>query len=196
MASLYSWHNYGTATIGARADVENVDIGRLQAFYRRYYQPDNATLIIAGKFDPAQTLGWVAQYFGPIPKPTRTLQPTYTLDPAQDGERTVTLRRVGGAPMIYVGYHVPAGSAPDFAAAEMLASILGDAPAGRLHKRLVEKHLAESTFGFAWSLAEPSPMFIGAAARGLARMSARRRPSCWQRSIDRARSRSPPRSSR
>jgi zinc protease len=161
MATMYWWHNYGKATIGARADVENVSIERLQAFYRRYYQPDNATLIVAGRFDAAKTLGWVAEAFGPIPKPVRVLQPTYTLDPAQDGERAVTLRRVGGAPLVYVAYHMSAGSSADFAAAELLASILGDAPAGRLHKRLVEPQLAASSFGFAWSLAEPAPMFLG-----------------------------------
>lgn len=161
MASMYRWHNYGKATIGARADVENVDIGRLQAFYRTYYQPDNATLIVAGRFDAAKALAWIAEAFGPIAKPTRELQPTYTLDPAQDGERSVTVRRVGGSPLIYVGYHVAAGPTADFAAAELLAAILGDAPAGRLHKRLVESQLAASTFGFAWALAEPAPLILG-----------------------------------
>jgi zinc protease len=162
MATMYWWHNYGKATIGARADVENVDISRLQAFYRRYYQPDNATLIVAGRFDAAKTLAWIAQAFGPIPKPQRKLQPTYTLDPPQDGERALTLRRAGGSPLIYVAHHVPAGSNPDFAAVDLLAGILGDAPAGRLHKKLVDGQLAASTFGFAWGLAEPSPLFVGA----------------------------------
>jgi len=161
MASMYWWHNYGKATIGARADVENVDIARLQGFYRTYYQPDNATLIVAGRLDPAKTLAWIAEAFGPIAKPTRTLQPTYTLDPAQDGERSVTLRRVGGSPLVYVAHHMGAGSHADFAAAELLAGILGDAPAGRLHKRVVEPQLAASSFGFAWSLAEPAPLFLG-----------------------------------
>jgi zinc protease len=55
-AAAFSWHNYGKSTIGARADVENVNIERLQAFYRNYYQPDNAVLIVAGKFDEAPTL--------------------------------------------------------------------------------------------------------------------------------------------
>jgi zinc protease len=161
LASMYWWHNYGKATIGARTDVENVSIERLQAFYRTYYQPDNATLIVAGRFDMQKTLAWVAEAFGPTPKPARPLPSTYTLDPAQDGERSVTLRRVGGAPMVYVGYHMSAGSHPDFAAAELLASILGDAPAGRLHKRAVETQLAASSQGFALPLAEPAPMFVG-----------------------------------
>jgi zinc protease len=162
MSTMYQWHAYGNSPIGARSDVENVDIGRLQAFYRRYYQPDNATLIVAGKFDRAQTLRWIAEAFGPLPKPRRTLQPTYTLDPPQDGERRVTLRRVGGSPLIYFGYHVMPAAHPDFAAVELLAAVLSDAPAGRLHKRLVERNLAASVFGFAWGLTEPGPLLLGA----------------------------------
>lgn len=161
MAVMYDWHAYGKDTIGARADVENVDIPRLQAFYRRYYQPDNATLIVSGRFDVAKTLGWIAQSFGKIPRPKRVLEPTYTLDPAQDGERTVTLRRSGGAPMVFAGYHVSAGASADFAAASLLSNILGDAPAGRLHKRLVEGKLVASSFGAAFGLAEPGVIFLG-----------------------------------
>ena len=61
--------------------------------------------------------------------PTRPLPPTYTLDPPQDGERQVTVRRSGGTPLIYMAYHMPAGSAPDFAAVEMLSNVFGDTPA-------------------------------------------------------------------
>src|SRR5450432_3774160 len=73
-ASAYQWHSYGKTTIGARSDIENVPIDRLQAFYRKYYQPDNAMLVVAGKFDNAKTLAWVAEYFGAIPKPTRVIE--------------------------------------------------------------------------------------------------------------------------
>ncbi len=162
MAAMYQWHNYGKGIIGARADVENVDIPRLQAFYRQYYQPDNATLIVSGRFDSPQVLAWVAQYFGPLPKPQRVLPSTYTLEPAQDGERSVTLRRVGGTPLVYLAFHVPPAAHPDFAAASLLAQVMGDTPGGRLHKRLVQKQLAASTFAFAWGLAEPGPLFLGA----------------------------------
>jgi len=162
LSTMYHWHNYGKSPIGARSDIENVDIPRLQAFYRQYYQPDNATLIVAGRFDTTQVLAWVAESFGPIPRPQRTLPVTYTLEPPQDGERQLTLRRVGGTPSIYMGYHMPAGPAPDFAAVEMIASVLGDTPGGRLHKRLVEKQLAAQTFGFAWDLAEPGVLLLGA----------------------------------
>jgi zinc protease len=162
MAAMYQWHNYGKSTIGARSDIENVDITRLQAFYRTHYQPDNATLIVAGRFDQARTLEWIAQDFGPLPRPQRVLPTTYTLDPVQDGERSVTLHRVGGSPQLMVGYHAPSGADPDFAAATLLAEILGDTPAGRLHKRLVETQLAASTFGFGLGLREPGAVFLGA----------------------------------
>ena len=162
MATMYDWHNYGRSTIGARSDVENVDIPRLQAFYRLYYQPDNATLIVAGRFEPAAVLAHIAGTFGKLAKPNRALPTQYTLDPAQDGERSVTVRRAGGAPLVYAAYHVPAGPAADFAAVEALSLILGDAPSGRLHKRLTEQQLAASVFAFAWGLAEPSVLVTGA----------------------------------
>jgi zinc protease len=163
LGTMYDWHNYGKSTIGARSDVENVDITRLQAFYKLHYQPDNATLIVAGRFAPDQVLAWVAQSFGVIPKPSRVLPPTYTLDPAQDGERSVTVRRVGGAPLIYVGFHVPPASHPDYAAAALLSQVLGDAPGGRLHKRLVDTQMAAGAFGTVLGTAEPGMLVIGAA---------------------------------
>jgi zinc protease len=162
MATAYQWHNYGKSTIGARSDVENVNIERLQAFYRQYYQPDNAVLVVSGKFNKPQLTGWIAEFFGKIAKPTRVLPPLYTLDPVQDGERAITLRRVGGVPLIYALYHMPAGSSPDYAAVEMLNLILGDTPAGRMHKRLVEKQLVASSFSFSFPTTEPGFTVMGA----------------------------------
>jgi zinc protease len=161
LASMYQWHNYGKSVIGARSDIEQVDIARLQAFYRRHYQPDNATLIVSGTFDSAEVLRLVTRHFAPIPRPSRALERTLTLDPAQDGERSVTLRRVGGNAQVYAAFHIPPAAHPDFAAAQMLAHVLGNTPSGRLHKRLVERQLASSSFGFAWGLAEPGPLFFG-----------------------------------
>ena len=161
LATMYEWHNYGKSTIGARSDVENVDIARLQAFYRLHYQPDNATLIVSGRIDPATVLAWVAQAFGPIARPERRLMPTYTLEPAQDGERATTVRRVGGTPLLLVAYHAAAGPDPAFAAAELLSWAVGDPPASRLHKRLVEKGLAASSFGTGFAHAEPGAILFG-----------------------------------
>ena len=165
MAASYIWHNYGKTTIGARSDIENVPIERLQAFYRNYYQPDNAVLLIAGKFDEQKTLGLVDKYFSPIPRPTRTLQKIYTVEPTQDGERAVTLRRTGDTQLIQALYHVPAGSHPDFAAIDIIAQILGDTPSGRLHKALVESKKASSVFGFDFQWHDPTLAVFGAEVR-------------------------------
>jgi len=162
LAAMFQWHNYGKSTIGARTDVEGVDITRLQAFYKRYYQPDNATLIVSGKFDVAKVLGWVQQSFGRVPKPTRKLEQPYTLDPVQDGERSVTLRRAGGVPQVFAAYHVMPGAHPDFAAIELLPLILADTPSGRLHKSLVEGQQAAGVFGFSEGLADPGFILFGA----------------------------------
>jgi zinc protease len=162
IASMYEWHNYGKETIGARSDVENVDIARLQAFYRRHYQPDNATLIVSGRFDAAMVRDLVAQAFGTLAKPQRTLNATYTIEPVQDGERIVTLRRTGGTPQVMMAYHVPPGSHPDFGALALLAQVLTDAPAGRLHKRLVDAKLAAGVFSWPAALAEPGFVLMGA----------------------------------
>jgi zinc protease len=162
LASLFQWHNYGKPTIGARSDVENVDIGRLQAFYRLYYQPDNATLTVSGKFDTAQVLNWVQASFGKIAKPKRTLPRLYTLEPVQDGERSYTLRHVGGVPLLLASYHAPAAAHADYAAIEAIALILGDEPSGRLHRQLVQAQRAASVWGWSWDLADPGVMMFGA----------------------------------
>ncbi len=155
MAAAYDWHNYGKSTIGARADLENVPIDRLQAFYKKYYQPDNATLIVAGKFDNEKMLALVEKYFAPIPKPSRVINPLYTAEPAQDGERQVTVRRVGDVQLLGAMYHLPAGSHEQFAAANVLTEILGASATGRMHKSLVESGLASRAFGFNFQWQEP-----------------------------------------
>jgi zinc protease len=169
LSSAFLWHNYGHSTIGARSDIEQVPIERLQAFYRRYYQPDNAVLFVTGKFDPARTLKLVEQKFGAIPKPKRdgasTLYPTYTSEPTQDGERSVTLRRVGDVQVVMVAYHVPAGAADDYAAIDVLQRVLGDEPSGRLYKALVETKKAASVAAFSYQLREPGVLLAQAQVR-------------------------------
>lgn len=158
------WHNYGNSTIGARADVENMPIERLQDFYRRFYRPDNATLLVAGRIDPARTLAEIQKTFGAIAKPDTALTSTYTREPTQDGEREVNVRRVGETRYLGVGYHGPAGRHEDFAALSLLVDILGDTPTGRLHKTLVEGKLATFVGAFDLALAEPGYLMFLAEA--------------------------------
>ncbi|HEX3744610.1 MAG TPA: pitrilysin family protein [Bryobacteraceae bacterium] len=140
--TAYIWHAYGHPTIGNKSDIENVPIDKLAAFYHKYYQPDNAILTVAGKFDPAKALAWIDELFGPIPRPTRVLDHPYTTEPAQDGERSVTLRRVGDVQFVMAMYHTPAGMHPDDAAVQVLSGVLGDVPSGRLYKALVDNKKA------------------------------------------------------
>src|SRR6185503_17400774 len=156
------WHNYGNPTIGQRADIERVPIDKLQAFYRTWYQPDNAVLLIAGRFDEATALPMVAKHFGPIPKPARALPSFYTEEPTQDGERTVTLRRIGDNQLVVALYRGPAGSHADYPAVNVMVQILGDTPAGRLHRALVQKGLASAAFGAERQLHDPGYMYFGA----------------------------------
>ncbi|MDB5806862.1 MAG: pseudouridine synthase, partial [Betaproteobacteria bacterium] len=162
--AAFEWHNYGRAIIGSRSDIENVPIERLQAFYRTYYQPDNAVMVIAGDFDTAEILKLIAADFGAIPKPTRVLQRTYTYDSPQDGEREVFLRRKGDNQSFMLMYHAPAGTDPGYAAIDILAFILGDTPTGRLHKALVETKLATSVSGWDRQLRENGAMQFAASA--------------------------------
>jgi zinc protease len=159
-ALAFDWHNYGNVTIGARSDVENVDIGRLRAFYAAYYQPDNAVLIVAGKMDPARTLALVARHFGAIPKPARTLPRFYTTDPVQDGERTVTVRRVGSQKLVGVLFRTLPGAHPDAVALAALADIMTVAPAGRLYRALVETKKAVGVDGDALTLHDPGTLML------------------------------------
>jgi zinc protease len=138
----YLWHAYGRPTIGNKSDIENVPIDKLATFYHKYYQPDNALLIVAGKFDPAKALAWIAELFAPIPRPTRVLEAPYTTEPTQDGERSVILRRVGDVQYVIAMYHTPAGMHPDDAAVQVLTGVLGDVPSGRLYKALVDNKKA------------------------------------------------------
>lgn len=155
LSSMYLWHNYGKSTIGSKEDIERVKAENLKVFYKKYYQPDNAVLIIAGKFDEKKALDYVQQYFGPIPKPTRVLQPTYTVEPPQDGERQVELRRAGDIQYIGMAYHTPALADKDYAANDALVEILTNDPSGVFYKKLVETKLASKLYGYVQTLYDP-----------------------------------------
>src|SRR5262245_8064195 len=160
MAVAYEWHNYGKSTIGNRSDIERVPIENLQAFYRKYYQPDNALLVVAGNFDEAKALGLITKYFGVLKRPERKLDQTYTEEPAQDGERSVVLRRVGTVGVVGVVYHVPAGAHEDFAAVEVLENLLTSEPSGRLYQALVTSKKASSVHGVAYGWHDPGVIEI------------------------------------
>ncbi len=155
---LFDWHAYGRNTIGARSDIENVPIENLQAFYRKWYQPDNAVLTVSGKFDEAQVLGWIEETFGKIKRPERVLPREWTVEPVADGPREFEIRRPGEMQLVAVGYRIPSALAEDCNAVETAVDILSEAPRGRLYKELVETGMASQVFG--WSLSARDPGFV------------------------------------
>lgn len=161
----FDWHSYGKPTIGNRSDIENVAIGNLQAFYRTYYQPDNAVLLIAGKFDTDRVLAMVNKSFGAIAKPSRVLPIFWTVEPTQDGERNFYVRRKGDIQIVTAAYKVPSSLHPDSDALSFAADILADTPNGRLHKLLVETGLAAQVFDYNMGGFAPGLQMIGAVVK-------------------------------
>ncbi len=165
MNVAFDWHNAGKSPIGNRSDIENVKITNLQAFYRTYYQPDNAVLLVAGKFDPQKTINWIQQTFGKIAKPKRSLPQFWTVEPSQDGERNVMVRRNGSTQIIAVGYKIPAALHPDTDAIQVAGDVLTNSPNGRLHKSLVETGRAAQVFHYAKSGIDPGLMVLAAVVK-------------------------------
>ena len=158
MTNAFQWHNYGKATIGNRSDIERVPIDRLRKFYRKYYQSDNVMVVVAGKFEESHALELCNKHFGTLKRPKRELEKTYTEEPVQDGERLVTLRREGDVPLVGAGYHFPSAGNEDFAAAQVLSTILGMEPAGRLYKQLVVPGIASTVSTFTSKSHDPGMM--------------------------------------
>ena len=165
MSAAFDWHNYGKSTIGNRTDIERVPINNLKAFYKKYYQPDNCMLVIAGKFDEAKAMQLVEKSFGKLAKPDRQLPKTYTEEPPQDGERSVTLRRVGDLGLVAASYHIPSGGHEVVAPLDVLGNILSSAPSGRLYKALVETKKATGVAAGATSWHDPGVFEVQAEVR-------------------------------
>src|SRR4051812_17113930 len=174
-ATAYLWHNYGKSTIGSKEDLEKVPVERLEAFYKKYYQPDNAVLVVTGRLDESKTLSLIADTIGKLPRPSRKLDQTYTVEPAQDGERFVELRRVGQGQEVMVAYHAVSAGHPDAAALQVLSGIMsgggggrggrggGGGGEGRLTKALVDNKLATSASMQFAQLHDPGLVTLSAA---------------------------------
>jgi zinc protease len=161
-STAFLWHNYGKSTIGSRADIEKVPAVSLKRFYKKYYRPDNAVLVIAGKFDASAALAQIVATFGAIANPGAPLEPTYTTEPVQDGERIVTLRRNGDVQIVGLVYHASAASDADFPAVEALGQMLTDEPSGRLYVGLVKSGLATSVSAQLLTLHDPGVIELNA----------------------------------
>ena len=160
ISASFLWHNYGKSTIGNRSDIERVPILNLKAFYKKFYRPDNAVLMVTGKFDTNKTLALIEKKFSEIKNPDFPLRDIPTIEPPQDGEKKVTLNRVGDLQVLSALYHTPAGSDEDFAALSVVENVLTNQPSGRLYKALVDGKKASSLWSFSPFTKEPSFMYF------------------------------------
>ncbi|MCU7618371.1 insulinase family protein [Chryseobacterium sp. PBS4-4] len=132
----------------------------MRKFYEKYYQPDNATLIIAGKFDEKSALKYVSDYFSVLKKPDRNLGGTYTVEPAQNGEKYFEIKRNNDQQIIAAGYHTSAFADKDFAALSALYEILTSDPSGYLYKNLVETQKVSSIWTFSPVVRDPGMVYF------------------------------------
>ncbi|MAX71054.1 MAG: pseudouridine synthase [Flavobacteriaceae bacterium] len=160
ISSAFLWHNYGQSTIGNKSDIERVPIENLQNFYKKYYRPDNAVLMVTGKFEKDKTLALIQKKFGSIKNPETPLKDVPTVEPPQDGEKRVELSRVGDLQLVSALYHTAAGSHEDYAYLALIEDVLTDQPSGRLYKALVESKKASSIWSFSPFTKEPGFMYF------------------------------------
>jgi len=177
-AAAYRVHSYRHAVIGYKSDLWAITRDDLVRHYRTYYNPNNAVVVAVGDFDSQALLRQITDAFGPIPAgPDR--QPVRSVEPPQEGERRVTVRRPGGAvPIVQMGFHAPEVSHPDFFPLLLVDGVLsgfkgpgvfgGEAIGGRssrLYRALVERELAvDAGSAFRPSL-DPTLLEVGATLR-------------------------------
>ena len=177
-ATAFKAHPYRHPTIGWISDLHAMTRDDLYAYYKRYYVPNNATLVIVGDVEPDDVLRRAEHYFGGI-RPGATLTRGRTVEPEQTGERRLTIRKDGTTAYLKVGYHAPAiGDAAFFPLLVLDAALTGakgmnlwssfrDAPpqrSARLYRALVERGLASSVSGALLPTAEPFLYTVSATA--------------------------------
>ncbi|MCB1181940.1 insulinase family protein [bacterium] len=129
-------HPYRWTTIGSMDDLSAASLEDVQDFFRLHYTPNNASLCVAGDFDPARVKEWVAAYFGPIP-PGRPLERLTEWVPTLAGERRAVAEDAVDTPRLYMAWHTPGYYAPGDAEFDLLGAILAGGKTSRLHRRLV-----------------------------------------------------------
>jgi zinc protease len=143
-AAAYVALPYHHPTIGWKSDIEHLPIAKLREFYDTFYWPNNATLTVVGDIETEPVLGLIKKYYGVYSHSPAPIPAIYTEEPAQTGERRVTVKRPGELGTIIVAHKVPNGRDADQAALEMLDAILSSGKNARLYRALVDQGLALS----------------------------------------------------
>ena len=159
MSSMaYLAHPYRWPIIGWMSDIARINPAELRAFYDKYYQPNNAILVIAGDVKAADALALVRRRFGPIPRGA-TPAPVTAVEPPQGDERRVIVRKADAQlPVVNIAWHVPNYRSEDAAALELLSTVLSEGRSSRLYRRLVyEKRMVLGAGGeYSYSSLDPT----------------------------------------
>lgn len=134
-AAAFEAHPYHSPVIGWASDLRQITREDVYSFYKTYYVPNNAVLVVVGDFKPEDTLKEIEKRFGEI-KPGPPPPKVRSVEPPQRGERRVTLRRAAELPFVAVAYHTPNLGSPDSLALEVLLTVLAKGDSSRLYKSL------------------------------------------------------------
>jgi zinc protease len=137
-AAAFVAHPYHWPVIGWPSDIESWTMDDLQAHFRMGYAPNNSVMVLVGDVSVAKVLALAKTYLEPIPRRDPP-PPVRTQEPAQLGEKRVTVVKPAQLPMEMVGYHVPASSSSDDAPLDVIETLLADGQSSRLYSRLVDK---------------------------------------------------------
>ena len=156
-ALAFRAHPYGQPIIGWMEDLRRITPEEIRAFYKTYYVPNNALVVAVGAFDARTLLDTIRERFGKIPR--GPAPPAVTaVEPLQNGERRVTVRKDAQLPIVYLAYPVPNQKSADAAALEMLSTVLSSGRASRLYRSLVyDRQLALDAGGdYSWFSIDPN----------------------------------------
>jgi zinc protease len=153
----FTVHPYKHATIGSMEDLEAASVEDVRDFYRTYYVPSNATLVLVGDFDSAQALQLVNQLVGRVPKADRDVPRDIPKEPAQTKEKRVTLSEPWPLPAVVIAHHITYDGNPDSYPLHIAAKVLSDGQSSRIYKSLVyDKQMAVAAFGSANLIEDPN----------------------------------------
>lgn len=138
----YTVHPYKRPTIGSIEDLEAASLQNVIAFHDTFYRPDNATLIVAGDFDPKQLDAWVDQYFGGIAKPAAPIPQVTAQEPARKKNLRYTVTsETAPLPAVAITWLIPpASDSADSIALKVAAALLSQGDSSRLYQSLVYRH--------------------------------------------------------
>lgn len=147
---MFSELPYRWLPIGSMADLNAASMDDMRAFYKSFYSPNNAVLVIAGAFDTATAKQWIEKYYGGLPR-EEIKRPEFKAEAPQTKERRAVIEREAQAPTVAVGYRLPDLRSPDHYALDLLSIILGQGQSSRLYKQLVYRNeVALNTYASSW----------------------------------------------